>query len=226
MLVGILSIEKEKEFQTFYFVWRPDRGFSNVSIDEPLLFCLLQIRTILHKVIPSSLCVPPLCCRPRLMRIRPCSFVHPSAFSVSLCFKCVVLLWSGTLFPFFVYPFSELFGSLLTPWPLLVLMSPNNCWWSVALNEAHLLQRVGNLGATMSLQHLKGGAPRAEAAHLPQNFRIPVETGELILTGPFWVMKDKCIWAFPWLCMIVCFKLCQTQHRITGNRKTPVQTTW
>ncbi|TWW78456.1 hypothetical protein D4764_11G0005770, partial [Takifugu flavidus] len=45
----------------------------------------------------------------------------------------------------------------------------------------------------MSLQHLTGGAPRAEAAHLPQNFRIPVETGELILTGPFWVMKDKCI---------------------------------
>lgn len=61
MLVDILSIEKKKEFETFYVVWRPDRGFKNVSVDEPLLFCLLQIRTILHKVIPSSLCVPPLC---------------------------------------------------------------------------------------------------------------------------------------------------------------------
>lgn len=210
MFVDILSIEKEKVFEAFYFVWRPVRGFKNVSVDEPLLFCLLQIRTILHKVIPSSLCVPPLCWRPRVIRICPCSFVCPSAFSVFLCFKRVVCppKWSGTLFPFFVYPFPELsFGSLLTPWPLLVPMSPNNCWWFVALNEAHLLQRVGNLGATMSLQHLTGGAPRAEAAHLPQNFRIPVETGELILTGPFWVMKDKCVWAFPWSCMIVCFRL-------------------
>lgn len=116
------------------------------------------------------------------------------------CFKCVTFAqpkWSDALFPCLIYPFPVLsFGRLLTPWPVLAVMSPDNCWWCVALNEAHLLQRVGNLGATMSLQHLTGGAPRAEAAPLPQNFRIPVETGELILTGPFWVMKENSAWLF------------------------------
>lgn len=78
-------------------------------------------------------------------------------------------------------------------------MTPDGCWL-VVLNEAHLLQRVGNLGAAPPLQLQAGGAPRAgypkaesplwaEGAPPPRNFRIPVETGELIRIGPYWVMK-------------------------------------
>lgn len=67
----------------------------------------------------------------------------------------------------------------------------------LVLNEAHFLQRVGNLGAALSLRLQERGELReesphwAEAAPLPRSFRIPVETGELIPIGPYWVTNEN-----------------------------------
>ncbi|KAM7408286.1 hypothetical protein PAMA_002140 [Pampus argenteus] len=65
-------------------------------------------------------------------------------------------------------------------------------------------QRVGNLGAALPLPLQEGGAtgagyPRAESplwaegAPPPRNFRIPVETGELIPIGPYWGLSVETI---------------------------------
>ena len=115
----------------------------------------------------------------------------------------------------------------LESWPPCDFCEP---WWPpdgcllVVLNEAHFLQRVGNLGAALPLQPQAGGAPRvgfpwaesplwAEGAPPPRNCRIPVETGELIPIGPYWVTKQSCVLCVCiWSCMIFFLRQRNTIH--------------
>lgn len=122
----------------------------------------------------------------------------------------VRLLWPFPHLDLWISPFFLIIWCLDFPYtcrePCWALMAVG---WLVVLNEAHLLQRVGNRGAALPLRLQAGGARRAgsplwaEGARPPRNFRIPVETGELIPIGPYWVTNGvfeclKCVWLFSW----------------------------
>lgn len=157
-----------------------------------------------------------------LIFLKPKILYAPSAFATSTFLnrqpqKVTFLHQISDLNPYFqfvcgIFPFSPEFPlfslgvstSLSSLWTLMM---------DVVLNEAHLFQRVGNRGAALPLRLqtgglLRAGCPRAErlfwaeGAPPSQNFRIPVETGELIPIGPYWVKK-----VFLWLCQMVhdCF---------------------
>lgn len=120
-------------------------GINHVSVGEPLLLCLLQIRTILPTHSDSLF----LLCSDLVLQFLLLRFLHvlaplyallPFPFAPRKCDFCSPK-WSDSLFPFHGYPFPCFsFGILLTLWPLLVLMSPN--WllvcgpeWSASLAE-------------------------------------------------------------------------------------------